>query len=620
MATSSTDTSPAVFVWEWLNDQGRWRPYDPSVVREIESAYPGGGIFSLSTADPKLISYNLDFNRMQQISETTGTSRPVRRKKYAQNSAPAKGVVWQWLGDIPGSWNTYDLEIGCLLEAAYVNKQTQINLSHTACRLPYIVDITAMTQVRQGSGFIRQIRRIELPSVYPPAGSLDSDSDSSSNSTGNTIRTVTPSSYKLKHSVSAPCGISDSNPGNIRSKVRRSNSTRLSRSDSNDSATANVQSSSSIGSTTDDATPSTSGITSPSSDSGIVASASSSSVGMATSPLPLLAGPSSSASSASTSALVAVPLPPSSVPVGRMVRSVSTPCTISTSRAHATTLSPVMTGMTSMLMSPAVPIVLSHPPVLRMTPPPTSRNDCKPVPGIKPPKKRRRLSLMKVTDPEDVLKHYVSKVKKPPTEDCPICFEELCSSSGYEENKATSIVFKLEKCKHIFHKSCLAAMYSSGPKDGSLQCPTCKAIYGVKHGNQPPGSMDYHVIPYSLPGYRECDAIRIIYNIPPGTQGPEHPHPGKRYSARGFPRHCYLPNNDKGRKVLRLLITAWDRRLLFTVGISATTGEANTVTWNEIHHKTEFGSNLTGHGYPDLQYLDNVLMELASQGVTEDDL
>lgn len=32
-------------------------------------------------------------------------------------------------------------------------------------------------------------------------------------------------------------------------------------------------------------------------------------------------------------------------------------------------------------------------------------------------------------------------------------------------------------------------------------------------------------------------------------QGPEHPNPGKSFSARGFPRHCYLPDSEKGRKV-----------------------------------------------------------------------
>ena len=54
--------------------------------------------------------------------------------------------------------------------------------------------------------------------------------------------------------------------------------------------------------------------------------------------------------------------------------------------------------------------------------------------------------------------------------------------------------------------------------------------------------------------------------------------------------------------------------------MSHTTGEQNTVTWNEIHHKTELGSNYSGHGYPDPNYLDNVLMELAVQGVTDEDL
>lgn len=32
-------------------------------------------------------------------------------------------------------------------------------------------------------------------------------------------------------------------------------------------------------------------------------------------------------------------------------------------------------------------------------------------------------------------------------------------------------------------------------------------------------------------------------------QGPEHPNPGKSFTARGFPRHCYLPDSEKGRKV-----------------------------------------------------------------------
>lgn len=71
-------------------------------------------------------------------------------------------------------------------------------------------------------------------------------------------------------------------------------------------------------------------------------------------------------------------------------------------------------------------------------------------------------------------------------------------------------------------------------------------------------------------------------------------------------------------QVLELLKVAWMRRLIFTVGTSSTTGEPDTVVWNEIHHKTEMMSNVSGHGYPDPNYLDNVLAELAAQGVTED--
>ena len=32
-------------------------------------------------------------------------------------------------------------------------------------------------------------------------------------------------------------------------------------------------------------------------------------------------------------------------------------------------------------------------------------------------------------------------------------------------------------------------------------------------------------------------------------QGPEHPHPGKRFSTSGFPRVAYLPDTPGGQKV-----------------------------------------------------------------------
>ncbi|KAK1796958.1 hypothetical protein P4O66_008356 [Electrophorus voltai] len=292
---------------------------------------------------------------------------------------------------------------------------------------------------------------------------------------------------------------------------------------------------------------------------------------------------------------------------------------------------PALAGITGILMSAAgLPVCLTRPPKLVLHPPPVSKSDIKPVPGLghccrKTTKKQAR----KGRTPEEVVRRYLQKrsllFSLPPVlQDCTICMEALAGPSGYKGPGVGGIsraesVGRLSQCGHQYHLQCLVAMYNNGNKDGSLQCPTCKTIYGVKTGNQPPGKMEYHVIPHSLPGHPDCKTIRIIYNIPPGIQGPEHPNPGKPFTARGFPRHCYLPDSEKGRLVLKLLLVAWDRRLIFSVGTSSTTGETDTVIWNEVHHKTEFGSNLTGHGYPDSGHLDNVLEELRAQGIAEED-
>ena len=69
-------------------------------------------------------------------------------------------------------------------------------------------------------------------------------------------------------------------------------------------------------------------------------------------------------------------------------------------------------------------------------------------------------------------------------------------------------------------------------------------------------------------------------------------------------------------QVLELLAEAWRRRLTFTIGTSVTTGESETVVWNETHHKTAI-TNDRGHGYPDPNYLDHVIAELAAQGVED---
>ncbi|KAF2976671.1 hypothetical protein EK904_010925 [Melospiza melodia maxima] len=189
------------------------------------------------------------------------------------------------------------------------------------------------------------------------------------------------------------------------------------------------------------------------------------------------------------------------------------------------------------------------------------------------------------TEPESVVKKYLEELKGAPAdEDCMICMEKLSCPSGYSDSCPSSsirpeAVGRLRSCQHSFHLLCVLAMYSNGNKDGSLQCPSCKTIYGEKTGTQPKGKMEISTFPQSLPGHKDCGTIRIVYHISRGIQGPEHPNPGMPYTARGFPRYCYLPDNEKGRKVLELLKVAWKRRLIFTVGTSNTTGESNTVNF-----------------------------------------
>ncbi|KAK2816501.1 hypothetical protein Q7C36_022772 [Tachysurus vachellii] len=280
----------------------------------------------------------------------------------------------------------------------------------------------------------------------------------------------------------------------------------------------------------------------------------------------------------------------------------------------SSSVSAALAGMASILMSAAGLGVRF------MTSPPGRPNQAQ-ASSVKRAKRQHRTAAQR---PEEVIKKYMEEVRAIPDEDCMICMERLSCPSGYDSPEGgsqtlqPSTVGKFTKCGHTLHMLCMLAMYNNGNKDGSLQCPSCKTIYGEKTGTQPKGKMEIYSIPQSLPGHPDCGTIQIIYNIPPGIQGTEHPNPGQPYTCRGFPRFCFLPDNDKGRKVLELLKVAWTRRLIFTVGTSNTTGEPDTVVWNEIHHKTEMMSNVSGHGYPDPNYLDNVLAELAAQGVTED--
>ena len=214
----------------------------------------------------------------------------------------------------------------------------------------------------------------------------------------------------------------------------------------------------------------------------------------------------------------------------------------------------------------------------------------------------------------------------PKDSECLICLMPLIEPPDVENQKSLcseflpDVVCGLKKCLHMFHLVCIVAMLESTSDlklpDLSITCSICKTIHGIRTGDQPStGSMKVAIIVGGLPGYEKFGAIEITYNFNDGMGDN-----GIMFIAAGFPRVCYIPNCQEGQLILKLLELAWNRRLIFTVGTSVTTGLANCIIWNDIHHKTEPYSNLSGHGFPDPKFLENIKMELASLGVTEDEL
>ncbi|XP_070760294.1 E3 ubiquitin-protein ligase DTX3L [Enoplosus armatus] len=183
-------------------------------------------------------------------------------------------------------------------------------------------------------------------------------------------------------------------------------------------------------------------------------------------------------------------------------------------------------------------------------------------------------------------------------ESCPICMEVIVATEK-----------KTLRCKHSFCRDCLKQAFDYKPV-----CPTCGELYGILTGTQPDGGrMNSTKSSSPLPGYEKYGTIIIHYYIPSGIQKEEHPNPGQPYE--GASRTAYLPDSPEGRKVLNLLRQAFDQRLVFTVGRSTTSGRNNTVTWNDIHHKTSTHGGPTHYGYPDPDYLSRVRDELKVKGI-----
>ena len=206
--------------------------------------------------------------------------------------------------------------------------------------------------------------------------------------------------------------------------------------------------------------------------------------------------------------------------------------------------------------------------------------------------------LEKLTQMVKITLQTIKSASDPNEEKCPICLCEF----GEEDS-----IIKLQNCEgHYFHLDCIEMCHIRA----HLRCPICGVIYGIMTGDMPSGSMQvksYSFTEVSLEGYPNTPVLEIIYNM----------HAGKRenISYPATKRHAFLPFNDEGKEILRLLLLAFERRLTFTIGTSVTTGRPNQIIWNGVHHKTAVGGGPACFGYPDDTYFFRVKEELAAKGI-----
>ncbi|CDJ42904.1 zinc finger (C3HC4 RING finger) protein, putative [Eimeria tenella] len=194
--------------------------------------------------------------------------------------------------------------------------------------------------------------------------------------------------------------------------------------------------------------------------------------------------------------------------------------------------------------------------------------------------------------------------------DCDMNSPKDTDSKFPDSNKEE--VVRLINCSHHFHTECIR-MYVQSCTKGGFYCPTCNVLQLPGNGPCPPGKMKWRICNRPLlAGHPDEGTIIIDYIVSGGIQTERHARPSIPFT--GARRQAYLPDCLMGRRLLRLLIQAFVKGHIFTVGDSVTSGQSNVVVWNGIHHKTSVSGGVLHYGYPDDTFLSRLAEELKARG------
>ncbi|KAM5135427.1 uncharacterized protein ACMZJ9_018009 [Mantella aurantiaca] len=174
--------------------------------------------------------------------------------------------------------------------------------------------------------------------------------------------------------------------------------------------------------------------------------------------------------------------------------------------------------------------------------------------------------------------------------------DKVCDSCK-RDDKASTLA-----CGHYVCDNCHSAF-----KGSCFVCPG-----QVSHGKRKAlnATMTYSSLALSLSGYDRNTCIKIKYEVPDGIQRAEDPHPGKPYKGGTF--LAYIPENNEGKKLLSLLEKSLNQDLTFKI---TSTEHGDVVTWHKIPHKTSLFGGISKKGYPDSQYIKNMITLMEDLGI-----
>uniref|UniRef100_A0A667Z5E7 Uncharacterized LOC115355056 n=1 Tax=Myripristis murdjan TaxID=586833 RepID=A0A667Z5E7_9TELE len=171
LPTASSSQLPATsYKWEFMGEEGMWSEYQAHIC-----AYDSAAIERQYQQNPQgqlhfrinRFSYTLNFSTMQQVNNSIGTPRAVRRTAVdgsQQNSSVGAQPQWQFL-DVSGIWNNYFKgHDGCSISSQDIEIQYQQNplgtMTFTTVNFNYELDFSAMTQRNLSTNTTRSVRRI----------------------------------------------------------------------------------------------------------------------------------------------------------------------------------------------------------------------------------------------------------------------------------------------------------------------------------------------------------------------------------------------------------------------------------------------------------------------------